>query len=496
LTAHAGRPTTVFAASVAIAVAIVVAGCSTTTPRPGPTLEVAALTDAPSSTPRPRPSSDLHATPTASPNAPGPVIGPPVSAIVPGAVNRSSLDLTASYHVNAAITVASGSLDVTTTIRVRNDSGAPIDRLELNTIAARLGGIRVTSATVDEVPTRVKVTDQTLVVPLGGILPDGASTTVLIEYRAQLRKGTAGSDWMFTRSGGTLALYRWIPWVSRAVPFDRPNQGDPFVLPTSPKVDVELITDLPLILAAPTTEVTEIAAGAGRYWSFSMENVRDVSLVLAPDFHVFAGKADGVPIRVFARSGSNAGQRLIALAKQAVAAQAGRLGVAYPWPSLSVVETIGGTGLESPGLIWIPRSLNTLNRTYMVNHEVAHQWFYGLVGNDQQAEPFADEAAADLLARTVLGTLRPSRCGREALDRSIRAYSSGCYYEVIYVQGGLVLDAIRKQMGTTRFWAAMKTYLKQYRFALAGTKDLLETLRAASSANLLPLLKVRFPTLY
>lgn len=491
----ARRPTTLLTAFAAITIAVAVLGCTTIAPQPGPTLEVAGLTAAPAG-PTPAPTADRAPAPTDELVEPGPTSDPSVSQIVAGSVNRSSLNVSATYHVNAAITVASGALDVTTTIKVVNSSGGPIDRLELNTIAARLGGIRIIGATVDQVPTKVQVQDQTLVVPLGGTLPAGASAAVMLEYTAQLRKGTTGSDWMFTRSGGTLALYRWIPWVSRAVPFDRPNQGDPFVLPSSSRVDVELLTDLPMVLAAPAMDVIEVEAGAGRAWSFSMVNVRDVSLVLAPDFQIFDGKAGGVKVRVFAQTTSRAGASLIALATEAVAAQAQRLGVAYPGPSLIVVETNGGTGLESPGLVWIPHNMTTLNRTYMVNHEIAHQWFYGLVGNDEQADPFADEAAADLLARTVLGTLRPSRCGREALDKSIRAYSSGCYYEVIYVQGGLLLDAIRKQMGTTRFWAAMAAYVKQYSNQLATTHNLLEALGSASPTNLLPLLKPRFPSLY
>ncbi|HEY4227508.1 MAG TPA: hypothetical protein VGM49_04150, partial [Candidatus Limnocylindrales bacterium] len=196
------------------------------------------------------------------------------------------------------------------------------------------------------------------------------------------------------------------------------------------------------------------------------------------------------------RSGRAAGLRLLSLAQRAVTDEADLLGVDYPWPALAVVETSGGTGLESPGLVWIPRSLSSLNREYMVSHEIAHQWFYALVGNDQQADPFADEAPADLLARTVLGNLRPSRCSRTPLDRSIRAYTSRCYYEVIYVQGGLVLDQIRKDMGTAKFWAAMGTYLDDNRYALVGTKVLLDALQRATKVDLSSILKARFPTLY
>jgi len=47
-----------------------------------------------------------------------------------------------------------------------------------------------------------------------------------------------------------------------------------------------------------------------------------------------------------------------------------------------------------------------------------------LVGNDQSTQPFADEAAADFAARSVLGMGRASRCGTSALDRTIYQYTS------------------------------------------------------------------------
>src|SRR3990172_696334 len=152
--------------------------------------------------------------------------------------------------------------------------------------------------------------------------------------------------------------------------------------------------------------------------------------------------------------------------------------------------------MESPGLIWIPRGTASANLPYLVHHETAHQWFYGLVGNDQRAEPFADEAAAALLARTVLGALRGSRCERAPLDRSIAAYSMGCYYEIVYIQGGNVLDDLREAMGTDRFWTAMHDYVEAHRDGLGGTRQLLEALRAASPVDLLPTLRARFPDLY
>lgn len=493
------RPLAVLAAA-----AVVAGACSPTGPRPAPTQLVAGVTDAPSglepswpdATSDPGPGPIVDPRPTAAPD-PDPNGEPALTtAIVPGSVNRSSLEITATYRVYAAITVKNGALDVTTRIVATNASGAGIDRLELNTIAARLGGIRVTTSTVDDVPVRVAVKDQTLIVPLGGVLPDRATTIVTIAYRATLRSGVSNGDWMFTRNRGTLALYRWIPWVSRAVPFEHANSGVPFITPTSPQVDVEILTDSPMVLAAPAAEVESYAAGAGNDWSFRVHNVRDVSVVLAPDFQVATGSANGIPITAYTRPGGPSGVQLVQQAVAAISEESRLLGVDYPWTTLAVVQTPGGVGIESPGLIWIPGHLDLRNRTYAVYHEVANQWFYGLVGSDQQAEPFADEAPADLLARTSLGTLRATRCARAALDRSISHYSRTCYYEVVYVQGGRLLDDLRRRMGSPVFWRAMGAYLEANRYRLAGTRQLLEALRAASPVDLMPLIRPRFPTLY
>ena len=480
ITRRAGALLAVLAAA---AIAATVGGCSPTpsaTPAPSPigTVPAPAATATTTAPPAPAPS------PTRAPT--------PASAIVPGTVDRSSVVVSATYDVALDATVGTGELAVDVVIEARNDAGEPIDRLELNTIAARIGGLEVTAATVDDHPVDLAVDDQTLLVPLGGILPAGASATVVLSYTATLRPGLDGSDWLFTRAGGTLALYRWIPWISRMLPFDRPNHGDPFVTPSSPRVAVRVTTDVDVILASPGAHpVLE-----DRTWSFEVRDVRDVAVVLAPDFEITMGDAGGIPIRVYTRPGGLDADSVATQASRAISREGDRLGVAYPWPAFTVVETAGGYGMESPGLIWIPKGTASGNLPYLVHHETAHQWFYGLVGNDQQAEPFADEAAADLLARTVLGGLRGSRCERAPLDRSILGYSQACYYEVIYIQGGNVLDDLREVIGTDPFWAAMRDYVKGHRNGLGGTRQLLEALRAASPVDLLPTLRARFPDLY
>ncbi|MEO6206601.1 MAG: hypothetical protein ABIP77_01445, partial [Candidatus Limnocylindrales bacterium] len=169
----------------------------------------------------------------------------------------------------------------------------------------------------------------------------------------------------------------------------------------------------------------------------------------------------------------------------------------YPYATFKVVQSAGGFGMESPQLIWVPYGLGSANLRYLVAHETAHQWFYGLVGNDQARQPFADEAAADFVARFVTAGRRASDCSTGRLDLTIYAYPATCYYEQIYIQGGNLIDAARRQMGSTVFWRAMRGYLADNRYGLATNRTLLQALDDGTQLDLGErLFAPRFPTIY
>ncbi len=67
----------------------------------------------------------------------------------------------------------------------------------------------------------------------------------------------------------------------------------------------------------------------------------------------------------------------------------------YPYQELDVVETPARAGgIEYPTLVVISDRLYTGHPRleWVVAHEVAHQWWYGMVGSDQVDEPWLDEA--------------------------------------------------------------------------------------------------------
>ena len=414
------------------------------------------------------------------------------TALTPGSVNRSTLSMRATYAVDATLRVADRRLTGRVVISATNLARSSVDRVRLNTTMGPLGRLDLGQVTVDGTPVRATLHDQTITVPFGGVLAPGGTVVVRVPFRATLRSTTGGSTWLFTRANGVASLYRWVPWVSRATPFDRPNFGDPFVTLVSPRVTLRLRTDVPITVVANGSRTSRSADGLVTTWVAT--NVRDLVVNAAADYRSRSRQVGDTRLVVLTRPGAPAaaieGAAVTALTKLEA-----RLGP-YPWPRLRIVQSSGGAGMEGPGIVWIPPNPSVANLRYLLMHEVAHQWFYGLVGNDQAREPFADEALADAVARYLTGTRRGSRCGWATLDKSIYRYSGGCYYEQVYIQGGNLLDDARRRLGTATYFATLRGYIRDHRWRLVHTRTLLDALDAATPLHLAGGWRSRFPTLY
>ena len=136
--------------------------------------------------------------------------------------------------------------------------------------------------------------------------------------------------------------------------------------------------------------------------------MRDFTVTAATDYRTRSRVVRDSVVRVYYRPGAPGAAMLDAAADAFDILRAAARGVsASDVPGRPV-----GRGIRDgvAGLIWIPTGVAASNLRYLAAHETAHQWFYGIVGNDQAKQPFADEAAADFAARYVLGLKRASRC--------------------------------------------------------------------------------------
>lgn len=180
----------------------------------------------------------------------------------------------------------------------------------------------------------------------------------------------------------------------------------------------------------------------------------------------------------------------------------------YPYPELDIVDAPGAFGgIEYPGLVYI----GTLGTPWVIEptvHEVAHQWFYALIGDDQVDEPWLDEAAATfataLYYEISQGTgrgagylselravVRNNRNAELPIGLPVGEYASVNEYAVmVYFKGALFFDALRQQLGDRGFESFLQAYYDQYHFGFADAAAFQDVAEDTCGCELDPLFEL------
>ena len=150
----------------------------------------------------------------------------------------------------------------------------------------------------------------------------------------------------------------------------------------------------------------------------------------------------------------------------------------YPWSSYSLAVTPGlKGGIEYPTLVM--QGPASIGRT--TPHEVAHQWFYSLVGNDQGRDPWLDEGLASWAESRAEDTLSVFQSKVIPADATARlgapmtywdAHRSS-YYRGVYVQA---VDALAAIGPAANVDCALHRYVVANAYAVATTSDLVSAL--------------------
>jgi hypothetical protein len=153
---------------------------------------------------------------------------------------------------------------------------------------------------------------------------------------------------------------------------------------------------------------------------------------------------------------------------------------AYPWSTLSLAITPGlDGGIEFP--THIMQGPQTSGRT--TPHEVAHQWFYALIGNDQARDPWLDEGLASYAEFTFenslgtnIGRAIPEVAEGHAGDpMTYWANHPDSYYAGVYRQPAVAIGALGPQ---ERVDCALRQYVARKAYTIARPSDLIQALAA------------------
>lgn len=471
--------------TLALAVALLV-GCSPSpepTRNPGPvatpTTPVATLIPTPLATPTPIP------TPTPTP-VPTPTLVPTPSA------PATTTALTQRYVLAVKLDVAAHQLDVVETLIVTNKASRPINYLNLSVIPAALGYYAPRGdVTINGLAVTAKFTNHTnLRVEFGRDLAPGEAATVVVPFRLTVKASAGAFGVRTTYAGGILNLGEWFPILSRE--HDAYGLGDPQVSFAAESIILDLTTTKKFARDALAAAGSLKSFDGGNHWVYEIANARDYAFAFSTSFKLARATVGKIDVRLYYVS---AAPKAALAAITAALRQYNTSYGTYPWPTFVMAETgAKGFSMEFPGLVLMGKNMfaGSLGR-YVIWHEVAHQWWYGQVGNDQIEQPLVDEAMAEFSTRYFLG-MGFTTCSKTAVDEPVTYWKAGLttgdwfgcssYFETIYRRGARFFNAIRSEMGATTFFRTLKTFVADERYQVVTSTDLLRALNAASGNKL------------
>jgi aminopeptidase N len=197
-----------------------------------------------------------------------------------------------------------------------------------------------------------------------------------------------------------------------------------------------------------------------------------------------------------------------------------RILMPYQHSSLTVVEADFLDGMEYDGLYFLSRGFYNLYDgtpqgylTFIAAHETAHQWWYGLVGNDQALEPWLDEAMCTYMEHVFyenVYTDYQTSTGESIVDwwwyYRVNFYDpSGKvnsaiydfnlfrpYRDAVYLNGAKFFQDLRTLVGDEAFFAFLKDYANREANHIASADDFFVILRNYTTKDMSGLLATYF----
>jgi hypothetical protein len=258
----------------------------------------------------------------------------------------------------------------------------------------------------------------------------------------------------------------------------------------------------------------------GDTYSYYLESARSFALSAGTEFFVQSANAGDVTVYSYSFPYDKfAGEEALQNTVDALLLYS-RLIMPYPHSSLSVVEADFLDGMEYDGLFFLSRGFYDLYDgtpkgylTIIAAHETAHQWWYGMVGNDQALEPWLDESLSTYMERIFFENVYseyPPLSGQSLVnwwwyyrvnfyqssgwvDSSIYDFDNyRGYRDAIYLNGAKFLEDLRIVIGDRAFFDFLRDYGQKNAGGIATTADFFEILKQHTIQDLSSLVSEYF----
>ncbi|MCX7029126.1 MAG: M1 family metallopeptidase [Spirochaetes bacterium] len=412
---------------------------------------------------------------------------------------RSAIRL--DLAVAADLSAVEGSMD----LQLVNQEREPVDRVRFLLFPGLVGGrMDITGCTVDGAAATLGggKRDAVRAVVLQRALAPGASVEIALSWRAAVPAIEGGGP--LARTDGFASLAWCFPVaLSPLTVAGQPAPYADFLCTDAASWRVRVSLPAGLVLVTGGREISRTGEDGRTVVNLELDPARDFYLAIGTGLSVRAARPSvggGPAIRCFAPPGREAAAAFaMDVAGRAIAAFARRFGP-YPYDTFTVLAgPLASLGIEFPGLTVIGARIFSLEGSMdgtptqavlesTIAHEVAHQWFYNLVGNDQAIEPWLDESVAQYATRLYY----LDRYGEDAADSCVdswwarwnrvdrtltpiglpvSAYTAKEYGAIVYGRGPLFLETLASSMGGSVFDRFLRDYVERFTWRIARGAD-------------------------
>ncbi len=241
-----------------------------------------------------------------------------------------------------------------------------------------------------------------------------------------------------------------------------------------------------------------------RLWKFKAENVHDFAWAADPDYLHEAQRFDEDLMLHFYYLEDNAENwhRLPRYTAQFFKEMNKRFG-RYAYPQFSAIQG-GDGGMEYPMCTMLKGTGNISGLVGVTVHEGAHNWYYGMIGSNENSYPWMDEGFTTFAEDEVLNAIRREPKANphsgafsnhdylaakpeafEPLSTPADYFSANQTYGInSYSRGSLFLVQLRYIVGEESFNKAMLDFFNAWKFKHPKPKDLLRTMERESGLQL------------